>query len=92
MVQCTSVHLTSFAVLVDVRGVQVRTKHILSYLSHKASSSTVHLFVLSHPYMQINAKALSIVSYIGLSLSLVSLLVTIIFFISFGYAVAALLN
>ena len=26
MVQCSSVHLTSFAVLVDVRGVQVRTK------------------------------------------------------------------
>ena len=40
--------------------------------------------------MQINTKALSIVSYIGLSLSLVCLLVTIIFFISFGYATALL--
>ena len=33
IVQCSSLHLTSFAVLVDVRGVQVRTTPAVS---HKA--------------------------------------------------------
>jgi hypothetical protein len=54
IIQCSSLHLTSFAVLVDVRGVQI------------------------------NTKALSVVSYIGLSLSMICLLATIIFYISFG--------
>jgi hypothetical protein len=51
-VQCSSRHLTSFAVLVDIRGVKIQSK------------------------------ALSVVSYIGLSISTVFLILTIIFFIS----------
>jgi hypothetical protein len=51
-VQCSSTHLTSFAVLVDVRGVKI------------------------------NPRALSVVSYIGLSISIICLIFTIIFFIN----------
>ncbi|CAI8057705.1 Adhesion G protein-coupled receptor L3 [Geodia barretti] len=53
-VTCSSNHLTSFAVLVDVGGARIESE------------------------------ALRIVSYIGLAISLACLLLTIIFFISFG--------
>ena len=50
IVQCSSLHLTSFAVLVDVRGVQVRTTPAVS---HKARCSTsifpFHLLNFAHP-------------------------------------------
>ena len=69
-VQCSSSHLTSFAVLVDVRGAKVRNEVHLSQA----------MFCLSP--LQINSRALSIVSYIGLSISIVCLVFTIIFFIS----------
>ena len=58
-VSCSSSHLTSFAVLVDVAE------------SHDVITTT-------------ELKALSVVTYIGLSISIVCLLLTVIFFLSFG--------
>ena len=66
-VQCSSTHLTSFAVLVDVRGVKVN-KNMLN-------CTEKHVALL----MQIESKELSVVSYIGLSVSIICLVLTTIF-------------
>ena len=84
MVQCTSTHLTSFAVLVDVRGVQVGIAIPIVFVLCKFNLICINNVVYVS-ILQINTKALSVVSYIGLALSMVCLLATIIFFISFGY-------
>ena len=116
-VTCSSVHLTSFAVLVDVGGAQVSVYiafmdliainmcdivpiHvlyfsifftaflILTYIC-EISSRGKPIYTYSSHCLQLDSEALRIVSYIGLAISLACLLLTIIFFLTFGYVLFA---
>ena len=75
VITCLSSHLTSFAVLVDVAG-------------STTVSNTVSTLVLILLYNQtinpVEAKGLSVLTYIGLSVSIVCLIITVIFFLCFG--------
>ena len=95
-VRCLSTHLTSFAVLVDVTGSGVSRFSLYIAKSHKPISSrnvsvpvcAIHVTIYYHysyvHSIQSGGKALKIVSYIGLGVSLACLLVTIIFFLTLG--------
>ena len=92
-VVCKSTHLTSFAVLVDVSGstnVRVYPNNICAWYYFIGSCSTPYdkdnfNFFQLQQFSADHRLALSIVTYIGCSLSLIALIITIIYFISLRY-------
>ena len=88
-VQCSSTHLTSFAVLVGVGGtegpqvIKFINIHVLKRRAVSSTSTCIHISTCTCS-LQHGNEALKIVSYIGLSISLTCLLLTIIFFLTFG--------
>ena len=72
-VVCSSTHLTSFAVLVDVGGAKVCQQYELR--------SIIFLPIF---WLQIDHMPLQVVSYIGISISIACLFLTILFFASIG--------
>ena len=83
-VQCSSTHLTSFACLVDVGRAQVSVCMCMHVCVEGGKGGRVlYAHVKLDCLFQIEDKALNIVSYIGLGISLTFLLLTIIFFLSF---------
>ena len=81
-VLCNSTHLTSFAVLVDVSG-----HHTVSVIIVVQCM----LWTIAQEINPVEARALSIVSYIGCTVSIICLTLTVIFFLSFGSVLAHLL-
>lgn len=93
IVRCSSTHLTSFAVLVNVAGVDVSSRQLISSIADRREGrreESVYFFYffscssLTNPQLQVSGQALQIVSYIGLAISLIFLLAAILFFLTFG--------
>lgn len=82
-ITCSTIHLTSFAVLVDVSG---GSKVCIYVYAHKVYRS--RLIINDILYQQsADHKSLEVISYMGISISIACLFLTIIFFASIGYEV-----
>ena len=78
-IRCSSTHLTSFAVLVDVAGGLAVSAWAILYVE-----SIMHTF-LPQDIPDPERTALQIISYIGCAISILCLLGTVLFFLFQGY-------
>ena len=91
-VVCDTKHLTSFAVLVDVSDAEVRTAQnsshgiacLLIIVGFDGVLTSLSKFDLQMTIPEAEAFALTIVTYIGCGISLFCLLLSIIFYLSYG--------
>ena len=82
-IRCNSTHLTSFAVLVDVVGeLEVIQKCYFLVTNHL---TVLFLISILQVISVAEQTALQIVSYIGCTISIICLMVTVIFFLWLGY-------
>ena len=80
--QCSSTHLTSFAVLVDVAG-GLEVKNLPSTKFQTCVKTWLIHFMQN--IEQAERKALQIVSYVGCAISILCLVLTILFFVTQGW-------
>ena len=83
-VTCESVHLTSFVVLVQVVDVVSATLLMLKRVLKK------DIYLILHYFLQANPLAFDVLTYIGCSVSLFCLVLSIIFFISLRLVITVL--